>query len=150
MKKTSSLIDFQFTIPSLIILFILFTPLFACADMVFFYRCIDKSGTETMSNYILPEATCTRIGTFEKLTDAELMKYEGEKVEREKQRAADYEKEKQEKKTAVEIDTAALEACYARASRDRTSCHYATPADLMRCDYNYQQERNQCLQLYRR
>lgn len=92
MKKTSSLIDFQFTMPSLIILSILFTPLFTYAGE--FYKCIDKNGTETMSDHPLQDAACKLITTSKEMTNEERMNYVAEREAGEKTKNNKYEKRK--------------------------------------------------------
>ena len=147
MKKTSALIDFQFTIPLLIILCLLFTPIFAYAGT--FYRCIDANGSEIISDQPLSAKSCEPIMTFKDMTDEERVNYEKEKDAKEKKRADAYE----EKSALNECADRALKKH--RSSWDKDCSLYKLPPgcalpieNAKRWDYNLQEERNQCLQAY--
>jgi predicted aspartyl protease len=63
MKETSFLVDFQFLKLCLVVLCILFIPMLVCAGT--FYRCLDKSGNETLLDFPLDGQTCEQIQTYE-------------------------------------------------------------------------------------
>jgi hypothetical protein len=148
MKKRSFVFDHYFAVSSFIVLFILFMPFFIYAGT--FYSCVDKEGNETLSDYPLGGKTCKPIGEFEKMTnkemtDKEMMDYKKEKEEKDKKWA-----DEDEKRRAADN----LNDCFEKANKRRLNCgtHCYDTADCnsqaMRCDYNLQQERNQCIQMY--
>ena len=130
------------------------TPYFTYA--VTYYRCVGKGGDVSVTEYPLDGKTCKAIGTFEEMTDEEKMKEQSEREEKEKKRTEEYEKriaEEDAKRKANE----SLEECYASARMRYEKCrgyNFFTSydsianANLMLCDDNHQQERNQCLQRY--
>jgi predicted aspartyl protease len=67
MKKISLLNYFQFLMLSLVILFILFIPIYIYAGT--FYNCTDNEGNETLSDYPVGGQSCKQIRTHEGLTN---------------------------------------------------------------------------------
>jgi Aspartyl protease len=66
MKKTSFIIDFQFLTLSLVVLSVLFIPILIYAGE--FYKCNDKGGNETLSDFPVDGQTCKQIQTYEETT----------------------------------------------------------------------------------
>jgi hypothetical protein len=111
MKKTLVLIDFQFTVLSLIILCTLFTPIFAYAGT--FCRCTDKNGNEIITDCLSLGKDCKPIVTFKERTDQERMDYEKEKEEK---RTAEYEKMRAEDEK-IKADENKLDECFQNARK---------------------------------
>lgn len=144
MKKTSSLINFQVTISSLIILYMLFTPMFIYAAT--YYRCIDRSGSEIISNSPLQDVACKPMGTFEEMTDEE-------RVNAEKRRNEAFEKMRMWN-LLNECLQRADERYRAAWERDcrllnlYPRCEPFPIENANRLDTNYTEDRNECRQLY--
>jgi hypothetical protein len=94
---------FPMMIPALIIVFLLFTPLLACAGT--FYVCTDKDGNDLLTNTPSDKNTCKPVGTFEGMTREESDKYY---EETEKIRTEEYErrlaKEEEAQRAAAESE----------------------------------------------
>jgi hypothetical protein len=131
-----------------VILCILITPFLTYAGTV--YRCVDKDGSITVSDYPLDDKTCKPSGSFKEMTDEEKMSDEKEKKL----------KEISEKKEAVEGEKRKaaedLQECYRRARVRRSECggfFNGMDASVMnaiavQCEDKHLQERDQCLQQY--
>jgi hypothetical protein len=127
---------------------ILMTPFFTYAGTV--YRCVDKEGSITISDYPLNDKICKPSGSFKEMTDEEKMSDEKEKKLR----------EISEKKEAVEAEKRKaaedLQECYRRARVRRSECggfFNGMDASVMnaiavQCEDKHLQERDQCLQQY--
>ena len=131
-----------------LILCILITPCITYAGTV--YRCVDKDGSITISDYPLDGKTCKPSGSFKEMT-------EEEKISDEKENKL---KEIKEKKEAVEGEKRKadddLQECYERARIHRSECGgFFTGMDasvmnaiVTQCEDKHLQERDQCLQQY--
>jgi hypothetical protein len=158
MKKISVLIDFQFTMQSLIILCVLLTPIFIYAGT--FYRCTDNNGNEILTDHPSAGKDCKPIMTFKGMTDKERMDYEKEKDEKSK---AEYKKMRveDEKSKAEENVKKNLDECYQRASKRYDDAYAGTCTSLTGNPYcklpseraqplidNLEKDRKQCLNSY--
>jgi len=61
--------NFKFLTRSLVVLCLLFIPVFIHAGT--FYKCVDKGGTETLLDFPVEGQTCTTIGTYEEMSDSQ-------------------------------------------------------------------------------
>ncbi len=162
MKKTSFLIAPRFIILSPIIISILFLPLFTCAAT--YYNCVDKEGNQTLTDHLVGGMTCKKIAKSEDMTDEEKDVYERDKKKKKEESKIDekkwneeYDKKKEEEYRKREA-AANLNECFKQAHERSKKCAsycYGTRecaeqnrSEDMRCDYSYQQERNQCIQMY--
>lgn len=157
MKKQSFLIGLHFMMP-LTILFILFMPIPIYAGD--YYKCIDSNGNEIITNQPIDMKTCKLIGVFQEITAEEVTKYRKEKENNDKKRVEVLDRERAERETEEKV-----QECYNKAQNRHRDCMRdcerrinttderktsAYVACEQRCDYNLQQERNQCLQRYNR
>jgi clan AA aspartic protease (TIGR02281 family) len=69
MKNKSFLIYFQFLTLSLVVLCVLFIPIYIYAGT--FYNCIDEDGNETLSDYPVGGQRCTQVRTHEGRTNVQ-------------------------------------------------------------------------------
>jgi hypothetical protein len=157
MKRTLFLVAFKITIPSLIILFIFFTPIFLHAEEEAYYQCMDKDGNEFMTNNIMSEANCKQIGAFDKMTDKEMENVKKEKARKEARRDIEYERDYNNRKIKENLQKCLENAKnnYAKnwdedcKSLNRNSnSHCRLPlVSANRWDDLYQREKDRCLQL---
>lgn len=154
-KKTSFLINFHFIMASLVILFILFTPFFTYAGTL--YRCVDTEGNETATDHLVGGSICKPIDTFKDMTDEERTNYDKEKEVKEKKRTEEYEKLRPGREAKRNLDNC-FDSAHSRYKAgwdgDCRLLNLYSGCDLpvenaKRWDYNLQEEKNQCLQLYR-
>ncbi|MFA5322940.1 MAG: retropepsin-like aspartic protease [Smithella sp.] len=61
--------NFKFLTRSLVVLCLLFIPVFIDAGT--FYQCVDKDGTETLLDFPVEDQTCTPIGIYEERSDSQ-------------------------------------------------------------------------------
>jgi hypothetical protein len=127
---------------------ILLTPFSTYAGTV--YRCVDKEGSVTISDYPLDGKTCKPSGSFTEMTAEEKLSEEKEKES--KQITVKREAVESEKRKAAED----LQECYKRARIHRSECGgFFTGMDAsvmnaiaVQCEDKHLQERDQCLQQY--
>jgi hypothetical protein len=153
MKKTLSIIGIQITIPSLIVLCVLFTPLFAYAGAV--YSCVDKDGNEIITDNPIDAKACKQVGTFHDMTDQEKSDYEKERKEADQKNEEEFQKRK-DREDAKEK----LEACLEQAVKHHRenwdqNCRsinslpgcFLPPDTGKQWDDKLQEEKNECIRL---
>ena len=132
-----------------LILQILFSPSQANAGTL--YRCEDRAGNVSITDYPLPANTCRAAGTFEEMTAEEKLDIEKEQKKEQENKDKILAAEAEKQKAAED-----LAKCYEDADLNRSNCGgYFTGGDdffvnavIAECNSKLEQEREQCRQQY--